>query len=83
MHSMRPFHQIICQNVLATIWHETNNGHIRFNVALSKQPNSGEHAFDSAYFQKDDMLVLGEIGRAVHSWIVDQSLEPVAADEQA
>jgi hypothetical protein len=77
--SNRPFHEIKLGRVKATLWHETRGGFVRYNVAFSRLFKSAERWSDSAYFQRDDLLVLGKVAEAAYLWIRAQQPEKTEA----
>lgn len=69
----KPFHVLSDGRVKATIWHETQDGRTRFNVAFTKLFNDHERWWDAACFQRDDMPALGRLAGDVQLWIAEFS----------
>lgn len=67
------FHVIDEGRVKATIWHETQSGETRFNIAFTKLCRDEDRWWDSTCFQRDDMPAIARLAEGVHAWITQQS----------
>lgn len=73
MTRQKAYHEMTDGRVKVTIWHETVNGAIRFNVAFTRLFNEAERWWDSTCFQEDDMPALGRLSNDVSLWICENA----------
>jgi len=83
MTRQKPFHELTDGRVKVTIWHETVNGVVRFNINFTRLFNEADRWWDSTCFQEDDMPAVGRLARDVSLWILENAyrLEAEAESE--
>jgi len=83
MTRQKPFHELTDGKVKVTIWHETVNGVVRFNINFTRLFNEADRWWDSTCFQEDDMPAVGRLARDVSLWILENAgrLEAAAGAE--
>jgi hypothetical protein len=73
MTRQKPYHEVTDGRVKATIWHETVNGTVRFNITFTRLFNEAERWWDSTCFREDDMPAVGRIARDVSIWVLENA----------
>ncbi len=73
MTRQKPFHELTDGKVKVTIWHETVNGVVRFNINFTRLFNEADRWWDSTCFQEDDMPAVGRLARDVSLWILENA----------
>jgi len=83
MTRQKPFHELTDGRVKVTIWHETVNGVVRFNINFTRLFNEADRWWDSTCFQEDDMPAVGRLAGDVSLWILENAyrLEAEAESE--
>lgn len=67
------FHEIKKGRVKATIWHETESGITRYNVAFTRTVDDPERWWEASSFQRSDMPAVAKLAEDVNAWICLQS----------
>ena len=73
----KPVHEVRMGAIKAALWKNDTTGGVRYHVTFSRlykdQENDQWKSTDS--FGRDDLLVLGKVANAAHTWIYQQSQE--------
>ena len=68
----RPVHEVRIGRIRAAIWENSTEKGVRHNVTISRLYKDGDHWKDTASFGRDDLLLIGKVTDAAHSWIYEQ-----------
>ena len=68
----KPIHEIRFSKIRAAIWeNRTTAGKPIYNVTFSRLYRDGERWKDSTSFSRGDLLLLGKLADAVHTWFLE------------
>lgn len=71
----KPAHEVRIGAIKAAIWrNDTSNG-VRYNTTFSRLYREEDQWRSTDSFGRDDLLVLGKVADAVHTWIFQQTQE--------
>ena len=73
----KPAQEIRIGAIKAAIWRNETTGGVRYNVTFSRiyKDKEDDQWKSTDSFGRDDLLVLGKVADAAHTWIFQQSQE--------
>jgi hypothetical protein len=73
----KPVHEVRLGAIKGAIWRNETTGGVRYNVTFSRlyKDKDDDQWKSTDSFGRDDLLVLGKVADAAHTWIFQQSQE--------
>ena len=73
----KPVHEVRLGAIKGAIWRNETTGGVRYNVTFSRlyKDKADDQWKSTDSFGRDDLLVLGKVADAAHTWIFQQSQE--------
>jgi hypothetical protein len=75
----QPAQEIRLGRIRATIWANTTEQGVRYNVIFTRLYKSADEWQDAATFARDDLLLVAKVADLAHTWIVQQNQTELAA----
>lgn len=67
----RPVHEFRLGRIRAAIWENSTENGVRHNVTISRLYKDGDDWKDTTSFGREDLLLVGKVADAAHSWIYE------------
>ena len=67
----RPVQEVRMGRIRAAIWENSTDKGVRHNVTISRLYKDGDDWRDSTSFGREDLLLVGKVADAAHSWIYE------------
>lgn len=69
----RPVQEIRMGRIRAAIWENSTEKGVRHNVTISRLYKDGDDWKDTTSFGREDLLLVGKVADAAHTWIYEQN----------